>query len=201
MKHAICLAAILAATPALAGPYAFVQGGIVDWPATSNHDEIEADSKKGGSLAVGGGWRLDLNDRVSLGIEGKLGASANGIHGYNPDGHKNSADHMDGNTLVATSLMLNARPAFHLYGPVSVYALAGAGGAHLSALDDTAITPAWQIGGGLEVDVIDWLDAPVSVAAGVRHFQAMETDLAGANADFRTLGAQLRVTYSFTLGE
>ena len=182
------------ARTAHAGPYVVAEAGIVEWPETSNSDQLEADSASG--MVVG----------LAAGIEGRLGRlelelthRVSKIHGFNhPDGYCRESDGVcgtrlsgDGNRLHATSVMVNLWPAMALGEWLEVYAGGGVGGAYLDALDDQELTPAWQVGAGLVLKATNH----ISVDVGYRYFRALDATLDGLEVSYGTHSPMIRVSY------
>ncbi|MCG8595661.1 MAG: outer membrane beta-barrel protein [Kiloniellales bacterium] len=161
-------------------PYLRVTGGCIWSSDQSNQDQLEFGSECGGLGTAEAGYRFDLPARIAFDAGLEAAHRVKPIHGQNARGRA-TADHED--PLHLTSVMVNGRLSYRLFdGPVSVYGEGGFGGAHLKGLDDVALTPAWQVGGGLEFDI--W--AGLSAHAGYRHFEILETELDGnrTGADF-----------------
>ena len=198
LRASACCCGLL---PVLAGtthaaPYVAVEAGIIKWPDTSNSDQLEADSAWG---ALGG---------LAAGVEGRLGRlelelayRASKIHGFNrPDGYTRESDGVrgtrlsgDGNTLHTTSAMVNVWPGTALGARFYIYAGGGLGIAYLIALDDHALTPAGQIGAGLELKAT----GHVSLGLGYRYSHALEANLDGLQVKYDTHGPMVRLTYVF----
>jgi opacity protein-like surface antigen len=179
-----------------AAPYVAAEAGIVKWPETSNSDQLEADSASG--VAVG----------LAAGIEGRLGRlelelahRVSKIHGFNhPDGYCRQSDGVcgtrlsgDGNRLHTTSVMVTLWPGVALGRWPELYAGGGVGGAYLVAIDDQALTPAWQVGAGLVLQATDH----ISVDVGYRYFRALDATLDGLEVSYGAHSPMIRVSYRF----
>ena len=192
----LILAFILAMTglvgQAWSDPYARVSGGCI-WSADrSNNDELEFGSECGALASAEAGYRFELGAPLALDAGLEAAHRVKPIHGQNGR-RKMTADHED--PLHLTSVMVNGRLAYRLFdGPVSLYGEGGFGGARLEGLDDVALTPAWQVGAGLEFDI--W--AGLSAHAGYRHFEILDTALDGNRTDADFHGAVLGLRWEFT---
>ncbi len=169
-------------------PYAQIGGGCIWADQQSNQDEIEFGSECGGLVAAEGGFRWDLGlATVSLG--GEAAHRFKELHGRN--GHGKST--ADGNTLHATSLAINARAERHIWGPVSVYGMAGGGGAYVNGLSDSDLVPLVQGEGGLVLSITE----NISVGAGYRAAYLPGVDLDGNQEDLSFRGAVGWLRWSF----
>lgn len=188
----IAIALVLLPTGrAKADPYAQVMGGCIWSSDQSNEDELEFGSECGAMVGAEGGYTFDLAGSLQADAGLEAAHRWKNLHGQNGR-HKQTAD---GETLHLTSLMVNGRLRYEIYGPVSIYAEGGAGGAHLRGLDDFTFAPAWQVGAGLNFAVLDNL----SINAGYRHFEILDTELDGnqTGADFHGAIIGLRWQFSF----
>lgn len=172
-----------------ADPYAQLGGGCIWADQQSNQDEIEFGSECGGLVAAEGGFRWDLGlATVSLGGEAAHRFSA--LHGQNGVRYSTSAD---GNTLHATSLAINARAERHVWGPVSVYGMAGAGGAYVRGLGDSDLVPLAQGEGGLSFSITE----NITAGAGYRAAYLPGVELDGNQEDLSFRGAVGWLRWSF----
>lgn len=173
---------------ALSEPYLQGTGGCIWSGQQSNKDEIEFGSECGGLIAAEGGFRWDLGlATVSLG--GEAAHRFKALHGQN--GHGKST--ADGNTLHATSLAINARAERHVWGPVGVYGMAGAGGAYVRGLGDSDLVPLVQGEGGLLLSITERITA----GAGYRAAYLPGVDLDGNQEDLSFHGAVGWLRWSF----
>jgi len=164
-----------------------VGGGVVS-SQTSNADEIEFGSEFGYMVGVEGGYAWEAG-QFTFSVGPELSYTEKALHGQNGHG-KMSAD---GNDLRAVSGMLNAQAAYRVYTPFSVYALGGLGGAGLWGLGDSDMVPAWQVEGGLALD----LSTSVQIMAGYRYKWQGEACLDDNCGDMDLQGPMLRVRYRF----
>lgn len=198
---ALCLLIVLTAggcaqAPPLGEPYVAVQAGAQRSLATHNDDELETGSEPGLVLGAAVGARLSLSARVRARVELEAATRANELHGRNGGGcaqRSCSADDLAGNTLRATSLMLNAWPELRL--PwldrrLAVYAGGGLGGAYVSALGDDTLAPTGQIGAGVLMRL-----GSVEADAGWRYWTTGPLDLDGQQGRYHAHGPTVRLAY------
>ena len=174
---------------AAADPYAQISGGCILSSDLSNGDELEFGAECGAMLGAEGGYSFDLAKSLSVDTGLEAAHRWKSLHGQNGKVKATA----DGNTLHLTSLMVNGRLRYEIYGPVSVYGEGGFGGAHLRGLDDFTFTPAWQVGAGLSFDVLENL----SINAGYRHFEILDAELDGNRTDADFHGAVVGLRWEF----
>ena len=171
-----------------AGPYAQLGGGCIWADQQSNQDEIEFGSECGGLVAAEGGYSFDLS-WLAVSLGGEAAHRFKALHGQN--GHGKST--ADGNTLHATSLAINLRAERHVWGPVSLYGMAGGGGAYVRGLGDSDLVPLVQGEGGLLFAITE----NVTAGAGYRAAYLPGVELSGNQEDLSFRGAVGWLRWSF----
>lgn len=169
-------------------PYVQGSGGCIWSGQQSNDDEIEFGAECGALGAVEGGYVFETPYLdVELGLEAAL--RVKDLHG------RNAFDELsaDGHTLSAYSALAGVRLVREIYAPVSIYAQGAGGGALVEGLGDRTLAPAWQVEGGLRIDVWESL----SVNAGYRYFQVLGVELDGNRGDLDFHGAVIGLRWMF----
>lgn len=158
-----------------AKPYVMGGGGCSYSLEQSNNDEIEFGSECGfwGSLEVGYSWNLDESSNVSLG--GEILHIGKNLHGQNG----RSKQSADGNRLNLSTISIIGRYEKLIYGPISIYAMAGFGSGWARGLNDTDFIPVLQGEGGLAFDLAEGLD----IGGGYRIMKTFGLDLDGNSGD------------------
>lgn len=190
---AILVLAFLLAMGAVAGqarsaPYLQGSGGCVLSGQKSNDDEIEFGAECGGLVALEGGHVFETPYLdVELGLEGAW--RFKDLHGQNGRGKATA----DGNELHVYSALGGVRLTREVYGPLSIYAQGAAGGALLDGFGDSDLAPAWQVEGGLRVEVWESL----AVNAGYRRFETLGAELDGNRGDLDFHGPVIGLRWQF----
>ncbi len=180
--------------------------GMTWWNDTSNSDELEASSANGYLGGISYDRTYDLSEETLLSnirLELELTYTIEEIHGANPDGRRspNTRDFGNGDEyLHVGSLMANVWPTIwetqylDLDLNLELYGGGGLGGTLLHTLDDTAVTPSWQVGAG----VLIGLDENWSVDVGYRYLSIWPTKIDGLEAEYDRHTALIGLRYSFS---
>ena len=147
------------------GWYAGIGTGLSFWEDTSNHDEVESDSRSVPYVSLFVGRSVG-----SFRFEGELFTVEEPLHGLNFGGHRFS---LDGHFLPVVAGFANVWYDHDLNGTVSIYAGGGVGAALIYGLGDLDLTPGVQVGTGIGIALSD----TATVDLGVRYRWFWPTDV------------------------
>ncbi len=157
----VAMAGIGAAWPVAAvEPYVGIQLGGYVWPAYSNRNQVEADTLPGVAGSVLGGVQLEMNElwpsaptnigeRIGGRVELEISQRISAIHGVNDEAGQRTAD---GETLYATSALVNLWPSWAWTPRLRLYVGGGLGVSWIRALGSDAPAFSVQTGAGVYVD-------------------------------------------------
>lgn len=187
-KRMLALALGSFPTAAIAGPYAFVEGGVAWSFDRSNTDEVEFGDEPGGSLALGAGLRFPLADRWSLDGEAQVIGQVIPLHGRNDEREATA----DGRYFWLAGLTINGWVDYSLDDRWSLYGGGGAGPAVVTAFGSSGATALVIGGGGIRFAA----SGAVSLDLGGRYYWTAPVHLNGAESRYDSFGPSFRLIYA-----
>lgn len=183
-------------------PYGGIQLGAYVWPAFSNRNQVEADTLPGISVSLLGGIEMRMNElwptapttfgeRFGTRIELEVNERISAIHGVNDSAGQRTAD---GQTLYATSALVNVWPSWQWSPRWRTYLGAGVGVSWIRALGSDASVFSVQTGAGVVVDfpLGSWT---LGLDIGWRSLWSSSVELTAGRTDFDSHGGVIGLQF------